>query len=372
MRVLMTADTVGGVWTYAIDLCSALAARGVDITLIALGRPMSPDQRQAAAANPRLDIIEFECKLEWMQNPWDDVRRSSELLLDCALRVRPNVVHLSSFSHASLPWRALSVPVLLVGHSCVETWWRAVKGHSCGVEWQRYRETVRRGIHAADVFVAPTRSMLQGFAACYGPHRNGRVIHNGRDGSGHGPGEKQPIVLAAGRLWDEAKNIAALEEASRCIDWPVRLAGDGRAATVAAAGDRGVQPLGRLTPAELATEMSRASIYALPAKYEPFGLSAVEAAMCGCALVLGDIATLREVWGDTAVYADPDDPRAIADAVNDLIADAPRRSRLAAAARRRAQRYTPGRMAAQYLDVYRSMAQGRRTAARRIKEGVTA
>ena len=33
MRVLMTADTVGGVWTYALELAGALAPLGVDITL---------------------------------------------------------------------------------------------------------------------------------------------------------------------------------------------------------------------------------------------------------------------------------------------------------------------------------------------------
>ncbi len=32
----------------------------------------------------------------------------------------------------------------------------------------------------------------------------------------------------------------------------------------------------------------------LPARYEPFGLSVLEAALSGCALVLGDIPSLRE------------------------------------------------------------------------------
>ena len=46
---------------------------------------------------------------------------------------------------------------------------------------------------------------------------------------------------------------------------------------------------GQLTTAEVRNVINTASIYALPARYEPFGLSILEAALSGCALVLGDI-----------------------------------------------------------------------------------
>ena len=58
--------------------------------------------------------------------------------------------------------------------------------------------------------------------------------------------------------------------------------------------------------------IARAAIYALPAHYEPFGLSILEAAMSGCALVLGDIPSLREIWGDAAVFVHPDNRDAVA------------------------------------------------------------
>ena len=396
MKLLMTADTVGGVWTYAIDLCASLARWKVQITLVTLGRPLSPAQKRAASQLSNVQVVQVPCKLEWMADPWDEVARSGEALLDTALQTRPDVIHLNGFTHASLPWDALAIPVVVVGHSCVETWWRAVWKHPTGGEWARYREAVREGIHDADVFVAPTHAMLDAFSECYGPHSDGRVIYNGRSHARHKPGIKRPFVLAAGRLWDQAKNIAALEQASQWLNWPVRIAGEHRepqtgastGPTVAAplAAHRsmprsesiaraasaarstrvlcapkrlitpGIERLGRLTPARLAQQMARASIYALPAKYEPFGLSAVEAGLCRCALVLGDIPTLREVWGDAAVFVDPDDPEAIADAVNDLIDDEPMRRHLADAARHRAQRFTPRRMAKQYLDIYRKLA----------------
>ena len=41
--VLMTADAVGGVWTYAMELCAALGGRGVRVALVVMGPPVKPD-----------------------------------------------------------------------------------------------------------------------------------------------------------------------------------------------------------------------------------------------------------------------------------------------------------------------------------------
>jgi glycogen synthase len=98
--------------------------------------------------------------------------------------------------------------------------------------------------------------------------------------------------------------------------------------------------------------LSRATVFAEPARYEPFGLAALEAALCGCALVLGDIPSLREVWGEAATFVSPDDPDELAVAVNAALDDPGRR---AAAARERARRYRPEMMADAYLDAYRAV-----------------
>jgi glycosyltransferase involved in cell wall biosynthesis len=102
--------------------------------------------------------------------------------------------------------------------------------------------------------------------------------------------------------------------------------------------------------------MARAAVYALPARYEPFGLSALEAGLAGCALVLGDVPSLREVWGDAALFVAPDDPRQLADAFRTLAADDEYRAALGNRARARALAYTPERMAAGYLDAYAAAA----------------
>src|SRR5688572_26637280 len=122
MRVLMTTDTVGGVWTYAIELSRALEPHGVEVILATMGAPINENQRSQVNRLQNVRVHESTYKLEWMQDPWDDVARAGEWLLDLAQRHQPDVVHLNGYAHGTLDWPA---PVLVVAHSCVMSWWRA-------------------------------------------------------------------------------------------------------------------------------------------------------------------------------------------------------------------------------------------------------
>jgi glycosyltransferase involved in cell wall biosynthesis len=356
MKVLMTADTVGGVFTYALELARALGERGAQIDLATMGAPLDHKQRVAAAAVECVRVHQSTYRLEWMPDPWDDVGRAGEWLLRLERQVRPDVVHLNGYAHGALPWR---VPTVVVGHSCVLSWWEAVKRVSAPPEWNRYRLEVARGLAAADLVVAPSRSMLDTLEGLYGLLPRGRVIYNGRDPGAYAPAAKEAMILSAGRLWDEAKNVAALGAVAAEIPWPIYVAGEARHPNGADARLTGTIPLGRLGTAELARWLGRASIFALPARYEPFGLSVLEAALSRCALVLGDIQSLRELWGDAALYAAPDDRNALADALRRLIGDPELRQSLADRARERAVSYSPDLMADRYLSAYAAAAEHR-------------
>jgi glycogen(starch) synthase len=350
MHILMTADATGGVWTYALDLARALAPHGVCVSLATMGRLPSALQEAEAARVPGLTLHPSSYALEWMDDPWADVARASDWLLALEAELRPHVVHLNGYVHGALPW---CVPVLVAGHSCVLSWWRAVHGEDAPPVWDRYAREVRAGLQSAALVAAPTGAMLNALETHYGPLPPSRVIPNGRASGPCAPGQKEPIIFSAGRVWDEAKNIKTLTQAARGLPWPVAVAGDPRHPDGREEPLSDVQSLGRLSPNEVAGWMSRAAIYALPARYEPFGLSALEAAQSGCALVLGDIASLREVWGEAALFVPPDDPDALHAALCALIAGDAQRDQMAARARARATDYTPERMADGYLAAYR-------------------
>lgn len=194
--------------------------------------------------------------------------------------------------------------------------------------------------------------MLNALQTYYGPLRHTQIIPNGRSPQLYHPVIKEPFVLVAGRLWDEAKNIATLARAASHVRWPIYVAGDSHHPGGGDTCFEHVHTLGRLSSSALAGWLARASIYALPACYKPFGLSALEAALSGCALVLGDIPSLREIWGDTAVFVSPQNERALAKQINQLIENDPERERLAEKVRARALTLTADQMALRYLAAY--------------------
>ncbi len=364
LRVLMTADTIGGVWTYAVDLARGLAANGVQTILATMGAPASRDQRaELAALGDAVELHESDFKLEWMDDPWSDVTAAGDWLLSLEHQYQPDLIHLNGYAHGALPFHA---PKLVVAHSCVISWWRAVKNTPPPPTCARYHTAVRLGLDQAQMIVAPSHAMLASLHRNYGFSCEARVIYNGRDSASAGlPRElsptlpKQPFILSVGRLWDEAKNAATLATAAAQLPWPVRIAGATRAPHGSSSAFNPSYPnvefLGHRSSAELNHEYARASIYALPARYEPFGLSALEAAQRGCALVLGDIPSLREIWSGAASFVPPHDARALHDELADLIDDPCRLQALGTLARRRATRFRVDQMTDSYLTAYAAL-----------------
>ena len=357
----MTSDTVGGIWTYALQLAALLAGRGVEITLATMGRQPSVVQRRDADAVAGLKLRTSDYALEWMADPWDDVQAAGEWLLTLERDIQPDIVHLNTFAHGALPFRA---PVLLVAHSCVATWWSAVKRTPLPPEWNRYVDAVRAGLASATRVATPTRAMREALVRAYGVAHDAVVIPNARALERWRRQPKEPFILAAGRTWDPAKNMSALDAIANDLPWPVKVAGDAEATFANAVALENVEALGRQTVEEMTDLMGRAAIYANPARYEPSGLSVLEAALAGCALVLGDIDGLRENWTGAARFVSPDDTTALRDTLLELITRDSDREALAAAARRRAELFSPELHRDRYYELYLDMiGQDRRRAA---------
>ena len=281
-------------------------------------------------------------------------RRSAagKWLLGLEASLEPDLIHLNGYCLGALDW---SAPLLIAGHSCLFSWYSAVKGFAPCKKEKRYHLAVAEGLRGADAVTAPTRAMLDALKAHYGQFCAAPAIYNGRNPAEFAPLMKKPLILSAGRLWDEAKNIKALSRVSGQVAWPIFVAGETRHPDGCFRNLTGVNCLGQLAPEILAQWMGRSAIYALPARYEPFGLSVLEAALAQCALVLGDIPSLRELWHGAALFVPPDDSRAVGKAITSLIEDRALRERLAAQAHKRAVLLTPQRMAKKYFALYSSL-----------------
>ncbi|MFW6324394.1 MAG: group 1 glycosyl transferase, partial [Desulfovibrionales bacterium] len=98
MTVLMTTDTVGGVWDYSIELCRNLAPLGIRTILASMGQMPTPDQRASACEVPGLTLQTSTFKLEWMPGSDKDVHSAGEWLLSLERRYMPDVVHINGYA----------------------------------------------------------------------------------------------------------------------------------------------------------------------------------------------------------------------------------------------------------------------------------
>jgi glycogen synthase len=348
-KILMTADTVGGVWTYCMELCHAFQAHDIEIHLVTMGAKMNECQKAELDAFHHVVVYETDYRLEWMQDPWNDLKECGEWLMQLEAEINPDIIHLNCFAYGSLPFKA---PVIVMAHSDVYSWFLSVKRDDPPVEWSRYHRCVKEGLNGSDLVVAPSQVMMDYIRTIYSITTESRVIYNSRNSRLFFKGTKQPTIFSMGRLWDEAKNTKLLVDAAPLIGVPVKIAGDYSFEQNHFDSNNKVIFLGKLSPGRVAEELSFAAIYVLPAKYEPFGLSALEAALSGCALLLGDIPSLREIWEDAAIYVDTNDAKALANTIKGLMKNKKKLTLYQSRAFSRARVYRSAAMADQYLELY--------------------
>ncbi len=349
MTILLTADCVGGVWTYALDLIRALPQH--NFVLATMGDLPTASQRQLVESLPHATLRESPWKLEWMDEPWNDVKHAGRWLLELEREFEPDLIHLNGYTHAALPFAA---PVIVVAQSCVLSWWRAVRGEDAPASWDYYRLRVTVGLQGADIVVSPSGAYLNELLAIYGEFGPSRVINNGAALPPYILHDKEPFVLCAGRLWDKAKNIAVLDQVDTHIAAPVRVAGAQTQGTQGFVASH-VDLLGVLDQSALFDLTGQAAIWVHPARYEPFGLAVLEAAGRDCSLVLSDIPTLRELWEGAALFVEPDDVEGWSRTLQYLLDSPKERSQCAQQARERAKRYSLELFGAGYSALYEEL-----------------
>lgn len=354
LRLLLTADAVGGVWTYSLDLAAALAeAEDVAVTLAVLGP--QPDARQltAAAALPGLQLIDTGLPLDWLAKDALTVREAASAIADLASSCEADLVQLHTPALACTGQH--SAPVVSVVHSCMMTWWAAVKGGPLPADFMWRSDLVGEGLRRSDRVVTPTLTCGRMVKTAYALPTLPAAVHNGRKASGLQPCKPVDEAFSAGRLWDEGKDIATFDRAAALSRTPFLAAGPLLGPNGCAAELNHARALGRLDEQTLAAHLAQRPVFVSTALYEPFGLSVLEAAQAGCALVLSDIPTFQELWSGAAIFVPAGDEQAVAEAADRLIASPDFRREMSDQARARALVYTPKATATAMLGIYRQL-----------------
>lgn len=363
MHILVTADTVGGVWIYSRELVTGLLQLGARVTLVSFGDiPSSGQTRWMENIHGRdFDYRPTAFKLEWMQDSAADMSASSKYLLGVIRETEPDLLHFNQFYYGALD---CDLPRVVVAHSDVVSWWAAVhRQEPPKTSWMSwYRDVVARGLAGATAVIAPSQWMLDQVERHYlKPHR-ASVVYNGRTPALFNPHlTKEERIVTAGRLWDVAKNAGIFLRAD--MPAPVLMVGASHRSEQpdklfgVEENTAKVQLQSHQDEKQMAQILARAAIYAAPSQYEPFGLAPVEAALSRCALVASDIPSFRQLWEDAAVFFRNDDPQDLCQALEPLLRDPLLRDQYAGLAYNHARRkFSAERMVHMYLELYQTLA----------------
>ena len=353
LRILLTADAVGGVWQYSVDLARALSKQGVETLLAILGPSPAAAQLETASAIKGLTLVDTGLPLDWLARTPLSVRSTGQAIADLAEKHGADIVQLHAPALAAEV--EFPVPVIAVNHSCLPTWWAAVKDTPIDGEFKWRGELCGKGLHRADQVVTPTAAFAEETRKAHGLPREPAAIHNGRSPLRLPKVAPHDFAFTAGRLWDAGKNVATLDRAAAELAVPLYAAGPltgPHGGTIALGHAR---TLGTLSEPQLGRWLAAKPVFVSAALYEPFGLAVLEAAAAGCPLVLSGIPTFRELWDGVATFVPANDPAAYAKTIETIIGDDYLRAAMGAAAKERAARYTSEAMAREMLALYREL-----------------
>ncbi len=189
------------------------------------------------------------------------------------------------------------------------------------------------------------------------------VIRNGIDSAEYAPDPgtavlrrygvdpARPVVIFVGRITRQkgvpvllraARHLAAEAQLVLCAgqpDTPELATAVTDLVTSLQASRSGVIWIPEMLPKrEIIQLLSHATVFACPSLYEPLGIVNLEAMACGTAVVGSRVGGIPEVVADgqTGLLVPPDDPAALASALNALVLDPARATALGAAGRKRA------------------------------------
>lgn len=356
MRLLITTDTIGGVWTFTQELSFQLIAAGCAINLVSLGRLPSQAQKEWSRymQHEWPEIFRYDAldvPLEWMPQNESAFCGAADRLMQLAAEFGAQLLHSNQFCFGALP---VSIPRAVTAHSDVYSWARACRTMPLKISpWlDRYTSMVSRGLAEADRVIAPTQWMAESLLRDFPLPRTPLVIPNGRSLPPAGSTQRKLQAITAGRLWDEGKNISILAHVR--APFPVLVAGETSLADTGAPEFLGdTRLLGPLGPEELLALFRESALYICTSRYEPFGLAPLEAALSGCAILANDIPSLREVWDDGALYFSS--PENLTVLLHQLHADPELLESARETSLRRARLFSAERMGSSYFSLFHEL-----------------
>ncbi len=206
--------------------------------------------------------------LDWMAASPAEAHASARALAALSRRLRPDLVHLNG--PAMAVGGDFGAPVLGACHSCLATWWAAVKpGAPTPRDLLWRRDLQAEGLARCDALVAPSEAFASATANIYGVRPT--VVHNGRRPGAYTQASVGRTIFTAGRLWDEGKNLDVLDRAAALSGLQIEAAGPLEGPGGERVALQHLRTLGSLSSDQVRARLAGRPIFVSTALYEPFG-----------------------------------------------------------------------------------------------------
>ncbi|HAR63289.1 MAG: hypothetical protein DKM50_00665 [Candidatus Margulisiibacteriota bacterium] len=349
-RILMTGEITSTIWTYMMELIKALDEYNIEVVLAAMGGLLPDEQKEEIKKLANIKVYESNFKLEWMEKPWKDLEKAGKWLLMLEKLTKPDIIHCNSYVYGALPWHN---PVVLVGHPYVLH--QLALQADVTKEHEKYYQHVQSSLDKAASIVVPTKQLLFMLEKKFGQLSRARIIRYSRNPSLFPLGKKNPFIFSSEETWNDIPSIETLNNIAPSLNWPIYIAKNSDVPGEKPNPYRNLLILDRLSSKLARSWLTSAAIYVLPSGNESFGFSVLEAALSGCVLVLGDTPSLRELWGDCAVYVARNDEEGLKTTLKFLITSRDFCQNIAARSHKQALEYIPKNMAKSYISLYQEL-----------------
>lgn len=357
-------DHFPGIGRYAFSLASAFATLDTAHRFIFIVTPDAP--RRRSVLNTRYDLTNLLCspKVRALAAP-PPFSAAGQIALPALLRLtRADVYHSPYYV---FPYAGLPCPAVVTLYDIIP---RLFPRESSLRARLFFDLSVRVALRSAQRIVTSSHRSRDDIARVYRvPAARIDVVYGAAD-ERFRPAE--PESTAAVRARHQLPETFALcvtsDKPHKNVDTLVkawRLSAIGQredAPWLILAGHRGggllafdhpcIRDLGPIAEADLPALYGSATLFIYPSRYEGFGLPPLEAMACGAPVICSRAGSLPEVAGDAALLVDPDDPQALAAAIDQVFADSTLRANLRAAGLERAASFSWQRAAQETLAVY--------------------
>lgn len=345
----MTSDAQGPLWEDTLVLMRGLQKLNIDVALATLGRPLRLDQRREALPLKNLQIYEQPLSLNPSLWTIDSLNKAGDRITSLAKQITPGLIHLNHPSLAPLSWHSPATPRVVTGHWELLNRRIAVK-NDCDTkeleEWNHCDLQTARGFQSSDLVIASSKALLTELEKTFGPFKRSQVIANGRDTQTSSQSVQlseasspSSFILTSLASEEGVEDLTTYHFLKSHLDWPICF----------------VDPETDLNRSEFRSQLSKAPLYCLPATRNTSGTSVLEAALSGCALVLGETPSLLETWKQAALFADAHHPDSILHQLHFLIKNPEQRAEMAQRARARARFLSSKRTATFHVQIYEEL-----------------